>query len=156
MKTYTIIFILAFLTSCSSSLDRLVKEDKDSSTYNNNELGSFSNVSEGVILSIREVNIAGSKALGTTLGTVLGGLLGASTTDKKHNKEAATVVGALGGAFIGSIAEKYSTQDIGYEFLIKTSSGVKVFVDTEISNLKTGDSVYIIKASDGRIRLSKK
>ena len=147
--------VLVLGLSACSSLDRLVKEEQGSRSYSSKEVGQFSTVTEGTIIAIKEVKLAGTKGLGTTLGTALGGLAGASTTNKKYNQEAAVAIGALAGAILGSTVEKFSTEDIGYEFLIKTTSGVKAFVDTTKQDLRVGDVVYIIQGS-GPIRISKK
>ncbi len=141
------------LSACSS-LDRFFKEERDSGSYSNAERGKFSNVTEGTIISIKQVKLSGSKGLGAIFGTVLGGISGASTTDKKYNKEVAIAIGALAGAILGSTAEKFITKDTGYEFLIRTISGVKAFVDITKQDLKVGDKVYIISGS-GPIRISK-
>lgn len=154
IKKITVIVLVALLSACSS-FDRFVKEDTGSDAYATREKGQFSNVTTGKIISIKQVNLAGTKQLGTTLGTALGGIAGSSTTDKKYNKEAAIAIGALAGAILGSTIEKYTTKDIGYEFLIETNSGVKAFVDTTTQDLKPGDMVYIIHGS-GPVRISKK
>ena len=145
-------FVL-LLSSCTS-LDRFVKDDQDSESYSAQEAGRLSTVTEGTIISIKPIKLSGSKALGTTLGTVLGGLAGASTTDKKFNQEAAIAVGALAGALLGSTVETFSTEKTGYEFLIRTRSGINAFVDTTQQDLQVGDAVYIIQGS-GPIRISK-
>ncbi|WP_428087225.1 glycine zipper 2TM domain-containing protein [Candidatus Thioglobus sp.] len=153
-KSIITIASILLLTSCSS-LDRFTQEDQDSKSYSSSESGQFSRVTEGVIVSIKEVKISGTKGLGTTFGTVLGGLAGSATTDRKYNKEAAIAIGALAGALLGSTVEKFSTEGVAYEFLIKTSSGLKAFVDTTKQDLKSGDAVYIIHGS-GPVRISKR
>ncbi len=154
VKNIIIINLILLLSACSST-DRIVKDDQDSRSYSSTEIGKFSTVTEGTIISIKAVRLSGSKGLGTTFGGVLGGLAGASTTDKKHNQSAAIAIGALAGAILGSKVEELSTEDTGYEFLIKTNNGVKAFVDIIRQDLKVGDEVYIIHG-DGPVRISRK
>lgn len=150
---YFIIALSIFISSCTS-LDRFTKEEQNSSAYSTNETGKLSSISKGVILSIKKVELSGSKGLGTTLGAVLGGLAGRSTTDKANNQEIATVLAGLAGSIIGSTAEKYITQDFGYEFIIDTKDGAKVFVDSTKGDFRVGDSVYIIYGDKVRITKS--
>lgn len=154
LKNIAIIGLVLLLSACSS-LDRFTKENQDSRAYSSKDTGKFTTVSEGVIISIKEVTLSGSKALGTTFGGILGGIAGASTTDKKYNKSAAIAIGALAGAILGSTVEKFSTEDVAYEFLIETKSGLMAFVDLTKQDLKVGDQVYIIHGS-GPVRISRK
>lgn len=149
-----LIIALSILASSCTSLDRLTKEDQSSSSYSINETGKLSSISKGVILSIKKVKLSGSKGLGTTLGAVLGGLAGKSTTDKTNNQEIATVLAGLAGSIIGSKAEEYITADVGYEFIIDTKDGAKIFVDSTKGDFRVGDSVYIIYGDKVRITKS--
>ncbi|MBE8189735.1 MAG: glycine zipper 2TM domain-containing protein [Candidatus Thioglobus sp.] len=153
-KNITIISLILLLPACSS-FDRFTQDEQNSKSYSSNETGKFSTVTEGVIVSIKQVKLSGSKGLGTTLGGVVGGLAGASTTEKRYNQSAAVAIGALAGAIIGSTIEEFATEDVAYEFLVKTNSGLKSFVDVTRQGLKAGDEVYIIHGS-GAIRISKK
>lgn len=152
-KNITITVLVLSLSACSS-LNRFTEEEQNSRAYSSKEVGQFSTVIEGTIVSIKKVKLSGSKVLGTTFGGVLGGIAGASTTNKKHNQSAAIAIGALAGAILGSAVEKFSTEDIGYEILIKTDNGLKAFVDTTKQDLKVGDKVYITHGS-GPVRISR-
>ena len=154
-KNITIIALALLLSGCPSSFDRLTKDEQNSSTYSIKQTGKFSKVTEGRIISIKEVNLAGSKALGTAFGSVLGGIAGASTTDKKHSKSAAIAIGALAGAILGSAVEESVTKDTAYEFLIKTKFALRAFVDVSKQGLRVGDEVYIIHGN-GPVRISRK
>ncbi len=153
-KNVTIITLVLLLSACSS-LDRFTKDSQDSESYSSTETGKFSTVTEGSIIAIKEVKLSGSKALGTTFGGVLGGIAGSSVSGSNTTKNAAIAVGVLAGSILGSTVEEFATEDIAYEFLVKTSSGVRAFVDVVKQDLKVGDVVYIIRGS-GPIRISKK
>jgi outer membrane lipoprotein SlyB len=154
LKNSVFILLMIFLSGCNS-LDRIIGEERDSGSYSNDERGSFSRVTEGKIVSIKQIKLAGSKGLGATFGAALVGLAGSSITDRKYNKEALTAIGALAGTILGSKVEEFTTKSTGYEFLIDTKDGIKAFVDVEKQDLKTGDSVYIVYGN-GPIRISKK
>ncbi len=111
-------------------------------------------VTKGVIVSIKPVKLSGTKALGATLGGVIGGIAGASTTDKKYNQEIAGALGALSGVMLGSALEELSTEGVGFEFLIKTESGLKAFIEASRQDLAVGDAVYIVHSGD-TVRISK-
>ncbi len=154
LKKFTIIGLVLLLSACSS-LDRFTKDEQNSKAYSRSEAGKFSTVTEGTIASIKQVEISGSKGLGTTVGGVVGGLGGAATTNKRFNQSAAIAIGALAGAMIGSTIEQFATKDVAYEFLIDTTSGLKAFVDVTKQDLQSGDRVYIIQGS-GPVRISKR
>jgi outer membrane lipoprotein SlyB len=147
---YLLVFLTIALSSCSS-LDNIIKEDKNSGAYSNSETGGLSSVEKGILLSIKKVKISGSKGLGTGLGAVIGGLAGSSTTDKKYNKEIVTAIGALVGSVVSGKVEEFSTQDYGYEFIIDTKDGAKVLIDESRGDFNVGDKVYIIYGDKVRI-----
>lgn len=154
INLFTLFTIVITLTSCNSSINRFTKDKQGATNYATSEVGKLSSVNKGIILSIEEVKISGSKGLGTAVGAGLGGLAGASTTDKDYNQGAAAVVGAVVGAMVGKAIEETSTEAKGYEFIIKTKKGIKAVVQDEIKGLRVGDKVYIIN-SNGTVRLTR-
>jgi outer membrane lipoprotein SlyB len=159
MKVINIIFsivILSFLTSCESSVNRIIKDDSGANTYSSLEAGKFSDVYEGTILSIKEVRISGSKGLGAAVGTAIGGGVAASRYDSTSGQRNAAIIGGLLGALAGSATEEAITNEVGYEFLLRMNDGsIKSFVQKSIQGLRVGDAVYVIYNGD-IVRLTRK
>lgn len=158
MKDKIIVLILiVLLTSCQSSTDRLTQDERGANTYSSAETGKLSSVLEGSIVSIKEIKLSGSKAMGTGVGGTLGAIAGARAVgDNDNDKAAAAIVGGLLGAVVGREIEESATASTGFEFLIRLNNGkIKSFVQKSQQGLSVGDQVYILHG-DGVIRLTRK
>ncbi|SMM99176.1 Outer membrane lipoprotein [uncultured Candidatus Thioglobus sp.] len=156
MKTMLIVLTMVFLSACQSSINRFTEDERGANTYSSNESGKFSSVTEGVILSIRQVKISGSKGLGSGAGAILGGVAATNAVGGKGDKVPAAIIGSLLGAMVGGAIEEISTAETGFEFLIKLNNdGIKAFVQNSKQGLKPGDDVYIVYG-DGIVRLTRK
>lgn len=158
MKNKIILLILvAFLTSCQSSINRFTQDERGANTYSSTETGQLSSVVEGSIISIKQVQLSGSKGLGTGIGTALGAVAGANAVGSDGSDRAAgAIVGGLLGAMAGKAIEESATVETGFEFLVKLSSGaIKAFVQKSKQGLRIGDQVYVLYGN-GTARLTRK
>ena len=158
MKNKVILIALAvvFLSSCQSSMNRFTQDDRGANTYSATETGQLSSVTEGSIISIKQVQLSGSKGMGSGLGATLGAVAGANAAGSSDSKKAAgAIVGGLLGAIAGRAIEENATAEIGFEFLVKLSSGaMKAFVQKSKQGLRVGDQVYVIYGND-TVRLTR-
>ncbi len=158
MKNKVILITLAvvFLSSCQSSMNRFTQDDRGANTYSATETGQLSSVTEGSIISIKQVQLSGSKGMGSGLGATLGAVAGANAVGSSDSKKAAgAIVGGLLGAIAGSTIEENATTETGFEFLVKLSSGaMKAFVQKSKQGLRVGDQVYVIYGN-GTVRLTR-
>ena len=158
MKHKIILMIwVVFLTSCQSSTNRFTQDERGANTYSSTETGQLSSVLEGNIVAIKQVQLSGSKGMGSGIGTVLGAVAGVSAVGSNDSDQAAgAIVGGLLGAMAGKAIEENATTDTGFEFLVKLSNGaIKAFVQKSKQGLRVGDQVYILYGN-GTVRLTRK
>ena len=152
-----LVLSVVFLSSCQSSMNRFTQDDRGANTYSSTETGQLSSVVEGHVIAIKQVQLSGSKGMGSGIGTVLGAAAGANAVGSSDsNKAAGAIVGGLLGAIAGSAIEENATAETGFEFLVKLSSGaMKAFVQKSKQGLRVGDQVYVIYGN-GTVRLTRK
>lgn len=110
-----IIFLLASV-GCTSDLT----ED----TYSRSEARSAQTVRLGSIVSLRPVQIEGTKSIvGSGAGAVIGGVA-ASNVGQGRGSTVASVVGAVTGGLLGAAAEEGITRTQGVEITVLEDDGV--------------------------------
>lgn len=104
----------------------------------------------GVIASIREISVpAKTSGIGLVGGAVVGGLLG-NQVGGGHGRDAATVVGAVGGAMAGNEIEKRRNTNTEYEIVVRYDDGsTRRFHEARPPVWRPGDRVRVV---DGTIR----
>lgn len=107
------------------------------------------NVRMGMVESVREVQIEGTRTpIGPVAGAVVGGIAG-STVGGGHGSDIAAVLGAVAGAVAGQAIEQGTTRRTGVEITVKLDSGALVAIVQEADEaFKPGDRVRIL--SDGQ------
>ncbi len=102
----------------------------------------------GTVEAVREVSTpADASGLGAVAGGVLGGLLGNQVGRGKGNT-AATIVGAVGGAFAGHQTEKYVRADKQLQITVQFEDGSTRTVSQEGgSRWQVGDHVRLSNGS---------
>lgn len=86
----------------------------------------------GTVESVREVAIqqAQSPGIGAVAGGILGGVLGHQVGSGRGN-DAATVLGAIGGAFAGHQIEKSQRKTVRYEIAVRMDDGTMQTLSAE-------------------------
>ncbi|APD49791.1 hypothetical protein [Francisella hispaniensis] len=138
MKRFFWIWLLLLcflLTNCSSS----------EPSYSANSVGQVSQVEQGQIIDIQQVNIKGSDNIGARVGGLAGGLGGALAGS---GNIFTSIAGSIGGAIVGGIAggatEDVITSSKGYQFTLKLDSGRTIAILQEDKHgLNIGDQVTI-------------
>ena len=133
-------------------------------TYDQMQIGRQGSSSTGKILSMTQVEVAGSNDTGGLVGAGVGGALGGVGGSALGGGKGSTLfaiggaaLGALAGAAIGSATEQAATSDLAYEFLIRKDETGRVIsvVQTNELNLRPGDNVILITI-DGTTRIRQK
>lgn len=123
-------------------------------TYNRGEIGKQGKTSIGRIISMTQIEIAGSTEGGTLVGGAVGGIaggIGGSTVGKGKGKDLMTLAGAAAGALVGAgvgaATQQAATHDTAYEFLVEkgNSGNVISVVQTNELGLKPGDNVVLVE-----------
>ena len=137
---------LIALTGCASGTG-----GKD---YSRAQTRSVQEVQMGIVESVREVNIEGTKTpIGAGAGAVVGGVAG-STVGSGRGSVVGTAVGAVLGGLGGAAAEEVVTRKKGVEITVKLDSGRLIAITQAADELfKVGDRVRVLSGS-GATRVS--
>ncbi len=138
--------LTALLAACASS--------NSGSVYSRDEARKVQTVKTGVIESVRQVKLEGTKSpVGTIAGGAVGGIAGSSVGGGK-GQAIATVIGAVAGGLAGSAAEEGLTRKDGVELTIKLDGGGLIAIVQEADEVfKAGERVRILE-SGGTSRVS--
>ncbi|MBQ4472115.1 MAG: hypothetical protein II942_02590 [Alphaproteobacteria bacterium] len=133
-------------------------------TYDRAQVGRQGQTSVGRIISMTQIEIAGTNEGGGLLGAGVGGALGGVGGSALGGGKGSTLfaiggaaLGALAGAAVGSATEQAATKDLAYEFLVQKSgtNNVVSIVQTNELGLRPGDNVILVTI-DGTTRIRAK
>lgn len=135
-----------FLAACASS--------NSGSVYSRDDARKVQTIKTGVVESVRQVKLEGTKSpVGTVVGGVVGGIAGSSVGDGRSSTVAA-VIGAVAGGLAGSALEEVITRKDALEITVKLDGGGLVVVVQEADeDFKAGEKVRLIE-SNGTTRVS--
>lgn len=116
--------------------------------YSRGEARREQSVRMGVVESVREVQIEGTRSgIGPAAGAVVGGIAGSNVGQGKGAAVGA-VLGSVAGGVAGQAAEQVATRKTGLEITVKLDGGRLVAITQEADEaFRPGDRVRII--SDG-------
>lgn len=102
----------------------------------------------GVVESVREVQIEGTRSsVGPAAGAVVGGIAG-STVGQGRGAAVGAVLGSVAGGVAGQAAEQAATRQTGLEITIKLDNGRLIAVTQAADeSFRPGDRVRVL--SDG-------
>lgn len=113
--------------------------------YSRSQARSAQEVRMGVVASVREVSIEGTKTpIGAGAGAVVGGVAG-STVGSGRGSAVGTTVGAVLGGLGGAAAEEAVTRQKGLEITVKLDSG-RLLAITQAADeeFRIGDRVRVL------------
>lgn len=116
--------------------------------YSRDQARTVQEVQMGIVESVREVNIEGTKTpIGAGAGAVVGGVAG-STVGSGRGSVVGATVGAVLGGLGGAAAEEAVTRQKGVEITVKLDSG-RMLAITQAADeeFRVGDRVRVL--SDG-------
>lgn len=122
--------------------------------YSRDQTRSVQEVQLGVVESVREVNIEGTKTpIGAGAGAVVGGVAG-STVGSGRGSVVGATVGAVLGGLGGAAAEEAVTRQKGVEITVKLDSGRLIAVTQAADEtFQVGDRVRVLSGG-GTTRVS--
>jgi outer membrane lipoprotein SlyB len=138
--------LAALLAACASS--------NSGSVYSRDEARKVQTVRTGVIESVRQVKLEGTKSpVGTIAGGAVGGIAGSSVGGGRGSAIAA-VIGAVAGGLAGSALEEGVTRKDGVELTVKLDGGGLIAIVQEADEVfNAGEKVRILE-SGGVSRVS--
>ena len=107
----------------------------------------------GVVESVREVLMEGTKSpAGTIAGGAVGGIAG-STVGGGKGAAVAAVIGAVAGAIAGSAIEEGVTRRQAMEITVKLDGGriIAVVQEGDPREFRPGDRVRVLSGSETRV-----
>ncbi len=122
--------------------------------YSRAQTRTVQEVQMGIVESVREVNIEGTKTpIGAGAGAVVGGVAG-STVGSGKGSVVGAAVGAVLGGLGGAAAEEAVTRNKGVEITVKLDSGRMIAVtQTADEAFQVGDRVRVLSGG-GTTRVS--
>lgn len=141
----TVSLLSLLIAACASS--------NSGSVYSRDEARRAQTVKTGVVESVRQVKIEGTKSpVGTVAGGAVGGIAGSSIGHGRGSAVAA-VVGAVAGGIAGSAAEEVITRKDGLEITVKLDGGGLIAIVQEADEVfKAGERVRILEnGSESRV-----
>jgi len=145
-QLFTIGLISLFLGACASS--------NSGSVYSRDDARKVQTVKTGVIESVRQVKLEGTKSpVGTVAGGAVGGIAGSSVGGGLGSAIAA-VIGAVAGGIAGSALEEGITRKDALEITVKLDGGGLIAIVQEADEaFNIGENVRIIE-NGGTSRVS--
>ncbi len=142
MQVFRLLTLLAFATliaACASS--------NSGSVYSRDEARKVQTVKTGVIESVREVKLEGTKSpIGTVAGGAVGGIAGSSIGGDGKSGMVGAVIGAVVGGLAGAAAEEGLTRTNGLEITVKLDGGGMIAIVQEADEVfKAGEKVRILE-----------
>lgn len=151
MKKYLIVLLLSVTTGLAGCASNLSGD-----TYSRSEARRAQQVEYGEIISLRPVQIEGTKTpVGAGAGAVVGGI-GGSTLGGGKGSSIMAVIGAVAGGMAGAAVEEGVTRSQGVEITVKLDSGRIVAIVQGLSpheKFAVGDQVRVL-TSGGTSRVA--
>lgn len=118
------------------------------SVYSSGETRKEQTVRMGVVESVRQVNIEGSKSgIGSVAGGVVGGVAGSNVGGGKGST-IGSVLGAVAGGVAGNVLEQGVTKKQGLEITVKLDNGELRAITQEADEaFKPGERVRLLSGS---------
>ncbi|MEK7438631.1 MAG: glycine zipper 2TM domain-containing protein [Pseudomonadota bacterium] len=143
MKTYTrmamagVIAASAVLTGCAST--------SSGSVYSGGQARQEQTVRMGVVESVRQVIIEGTKSgVGTVAGGVVGGVAGSNVGGGKGST-IGTILGAVAGGLAGKAIEEGVSKKQGLEITVKLDNGeMRAITQDADENFRPGERVRLL------------
>lgn len=139
-KTIVLVLLPLLLLGCASS--------RSGDVYTRDQTRREMNVRTGVVESVREVLMEGSKSgTGTLAGAAIGGVAGSTMGSGKGH-----IVGAIAGAVLGGLAgnaiEENATKKNALEITVRLDNGQMIAVVQEMGEVfYAGDRVRVLSGS---------
>ena len=125
------------------------------SAYSRTQTRQVQEVEMGVVESVRQVQIEGTKTpVGAVAGAAVGGIAG-SNIGGGSGQAVGAILGAVGGGLAGAAVEEGVTRKSGLEITVRLDSGRTIAVTQEADEaFAPGERVRILTGGDGVTRVS--
>ncbi len=149
MNKTTLILVagLTLIAGCATS--------QSGSSYTPVQAQREMNVRMGVVESVREVTISGTKTgTGQMAGAAVGGIAGSNIGGGNRGSAVGTILGVVGGAVAGHAIEEGVTKKTGLEITVKYDNGsISAITQEADEQFHVGDRVRVLSGG-GATRVS--
>jgi outer membrane lipoprotein SlyB len=148
-RTFLVLLVPLLLAGCASS--------KSGSAYTRDEARREMSVRTGIVESVREVRIEGTKTpIGSGAGAITGGIAGSSVGSGRGSAVGA-VVGAVAGGLAGAAIEEGVTRKNGVEITVKLDNGqlVAIVQEDDGTQFHPGERVRVLAGTSGGSRVTR-
>ncbi|MBI2313595.1 MAG: glycine zipper 2TM domain-containing protein [Betaproteobacteria bacterium] len=118
---------------------------RSGAAYTRDQARQESNVRMGMVESVRQVTIEGTRSgVGAVAGGAVGGIAGSSVGHGK-GAQVGAVLGAVGGGVAGQAIEEATTRKPGIEITVKLDSGQMIAITQEADEtFRPGEQVRVL------------
>ena len=143
MKSFLLFLFCLFAVSCA--------EDINDNSYQMTSVGSADRVGQGVIISVRPVQIQGDSQAGTVTGGLVGGVA-ASTIGRGSGSVLSSLGGALLGAFVGGLTQEELSEQQALQYIVRLTDGNMITViQGKRNRLAVGQRVFVLYGRETRL-----
>jgi outer membrane lipoprotein SlyB len=130
----------ALIAGCAST--------SSGSVYSGGQARQEQTVRMGVVESVRQVTIEGSKSgVGTIAGGAIGGVAGSNIGGGSRGSAVGTILGAIAGGLAGNAIEEGATKKPGLEITVKLDNGeLRAITQDADENFRPGERVRLLSA----------
>ncbi|MDF8360046.1 hypothetical protein [Achromobacter anxifer] len=144
MIRYAFVACLAVLAGCAPSVSP--------KTYSVGAVGQVNRTVAATVISVRDVDIAGTSGVGGTAGAAAGAAAGSSIGGGVRSNVIGAIGGAVVGGIAGAIAEQNMTAQRGLEYVVETSNGnLMTIVQGGDPAFAEGQKVLVLYGAPARI-----
>jgi outer membrane lipoprotein SlyB len=132
--------------ACAAAILAACAPSQSGSAYSRDQVRQEQTVRMGIVESVRQVQIEGTRSgIGPAAGAVAGGIAG-SSVGHGRGSAAAAVLGSVAGGVAGQAVEQGATRRSGLEITVKLDNGDMVAITQEVDNTAfyPGDHVRIL------------
>jgi outer membrane lipoprotein SlyB len=131
----------AVITGCAST--------SSGSVYSGGQARQEQTVRMGVVESVRQVSIEGSKSgVGTIAGGAIGGVAGSNVGGGNRGSAVGTILGAVAGGIAGNAIEQGTTKKQGLEITVKLDNGeLRAITQDADEAFRPGERVRLLSGS---------
>ena len=128
----------AFISGCAST--------SSGSVYSGGQARREQTVRMGVVESVRQVTIEGSKSgVGTIAGGAIGGVAGSNIGGGNRGSAVGTILGAVAGGIAGNAIEQGTTKKQGLEITVKLDNGeLRAITQEADESFRPGERVRLL------------
>lgn len=128
----------AFVTGCANT--------SSGSVYSGGQARQEQTVRMGVVESVRQVTIEGSKSgVGTIAGGAIGGVAGSNIGGGNRGSAVGTILGAVAGGLAGNAIEQGTTKKPGLEITVKLDNGeLRAITQDADESFRPGERVRLL------------